>query len=230
MRTAMLTAMLPFAMEAAFRPAAAAILAKGDALRPLYRSVSRSVLMLCLPASIALILFPERVMAVVGSQFIEAAPVARLIALGTLVYFILGPSGQTLTMAARPRVPFINGLIAGAAGLALNIILIPRVGLIGAGIALCSSWAVSNVMNALAMKRILGVSGVGPRHAPLLLAAIAAAVVALIADSIAPADKYIALAVIGAAMVATYAATLLLMGIAEEDKQFLRSVLLIRSK
>jgi O-antigen/teichoic acid export membrane protein len=229
-RTATLIAMVSFAFEAAFRPAAAAVLARGERLTPLYRSVSRSILMLCLPASIVLILFPARVMAVVGDQFITAAPVVRLVAAAAVVSFILGPASSALVMAGRSRTPLINGMIAGMMGFTLNLILIPKIGLTGAAIAQCVSSIASSALNAVAAHRLLKIFSIGGRHAPLFLAAALASIVALIVEPIAPDDKYLSLAVIGAATLAAYAATLLMAGIAQEDRLFIRSILLVRRK
>ncbi|MEW6206969.1 MAG: polysaccharide biosynthesis C-terminal domain-containing protein [Acidobacteriota bacterium] len=229
-RTAMLMAMISFAFEAAFRPAAAAVLARGERLTPLYRSVSRSVLMLCLPAAVVLILFPARVMAVVGDQFINAAPVVRWIAAGATASFILGPAASALMMAGRSRTPLINGIIAGMISLALNLILIPRIGLAGAGIAQCVSWVASSALNAVAAHRLLKIFSIGRRHAPLLIAAALASIVALLVEQVAPENKYLSLALVGAAALTAYAATLLMIGVAQEDRRFIRSILLIGQK
>ncbi|HLG17249.1 MAG TPA: flippase [Blastocatellia bacterium] len=227
LRTALLTTMIALAFDAAFRPAMARILAVGRPgdLAADYLSVSRSVFVLCLPACVVLGVFPERVMTVIGGQFSDAAAVCSLIAVATAVGFALGPAASALAMAGRTRVPLVNGLIAGAIGLALNVALIPRLGLAGAGAAQCISIVVSSVLNAVSARRLLGVSGIGRGHASLVVASVVAAVAGLVSDAIAPADKYAALAVVSSVVVLVYLAVIWAWGIRPEDKQLISNLL-----
>jgi O-antigen/teichoic acid export membrane protein len=228
LRTATLIATIAYAFEAAFRPAVAhhlATSAEGQ-LQALFRSISRSVLMLCLPACLILLLFPERIMAVVGEQFADTGNIIRLITVGVLINLLVGPAGATLIMAGRTKISFVNSLLAGITGLALNLLLIPRLGVIGAGIAQCVSTLIFNTLSGVAVRRRFNLFAIGRHHLPLLVAALMAGGAAGLAGSLPLTNKYAALAVIGSATVMVYAATLFLIGIAPEDRHILRILLM----
>lgn len=210
-RTALLTMMISTAFDAAFRPAMAAALATGmrSDLARQFETVSRSVLMLCLPACIVLALFASRVLSVIGDQFVEAAPVVAVIAVGLMVSLAAGPVTSALVMAGRSRIPLINGLIAGLVALAINLALIPRMGLFGAAVAYSGALVISGLLNAAAARRSLGVAGIGRGHLPLLIASLAAVTAGLMADRLAPANKYVALVVIAGSVLAAYAGVVL---------------------
>jgi O-antigen/teichoic acid export membrane protein len=219
--------MIEMAFNAAFLPAMAYSLAagRGEELRALFLRVSRTALAICLPLVLMLMLFPARVMAVIGEQFIEAAPVVSLVTLGTLVSFSAGPVASALAMAGRTRTQLVNGLIAGGTGLALNLVLIPYIGIIGAGIAQSVSMILSNALNARSVWRLLRVVGIGRDHIPLLVASLSAAGAGFLADRFAPTNKYGALAMVSISLAAAYIAGLAVAGIAAEDRQLMRSLL-----
>lgn len=225
-RTALLTTMIALSFDAAFRPAMAHALTDGlhDELKHQFSNVSRRVLMLCLPACVVLACFPSRVMAVVGDQFVGVAPVVTLITIGTVASFIAGPSASALVMAGHSRVALANGLVAGALGLALDIILIPRFGLFGAGVAQCGSMVVSNFLNACSARRLLGVSGVGRDHLRLLIPIIAAAAAGMLMNALGPANKYSALALIGISVLVAYTLCVAAVGVTPEDRRVVRDI------
>jgi O-antigen/teichoic acid export membrane protein len=218
-RTALLTTMIAAAFDAAFRPRVAASFITGSFARAAdeYLRVSRVVLMLCLPACVMLAVFPHKVMPVLGDQFQATATVVALISLGTLASFFAGPAASALTMAGRSRIPLATGLLAGGCGVALSVVLIPRWGILGAGVSQCLVLTVSNGLNALAAWRILGLRGIGRSHWKLLAAAAAAMAGGLAADQLAVANKYIALAATGGAVVGLYGLTLVVLRVEAVD-------------
>jgi O-antigen/teichoic acid export membrane protein len=224
--TALLPSMIATAFDAAFRPSVARALALerlGEAAT-LFRRLSRVVLTMCLPAAIVLVLFPERVMAVVGDQFVPVASVVPLVAIGTLVSYLLGPTSTLLAMSGRARLPLVNNLAAGFLTLALEIALIPRFGATGAASAQCVGMIAGAVLNARAAWRSLGVWSLTREHGTPLVAALAASAAGLVASSLAPSNKYLGLAVVGGATCAAYAATLWAMGISDDDKRTIWSL------
>jgi O-antigen/teichoic acid export membrane protein len=232
LRTALLPMMISMAFDAALRPAIAGALAKGEHghLKAQFLQVARSVLMLCLPAIVILQFFPERVMSVIGAQFIDASRVVSLVAAGTLAGFLTGPASSALVMAGLARIPFVNGLIAGAVRLTLCLALIPTLGMTGAAIAQLASTVTSNALDALAARRSLGVVGISRGHVPLLIAAMAATAAGLLADALAPANAYAALAAVSASVLFVYSAAVAMIGVTAEDRELMRSLFNFRPR
>ena len=231
LRTALLPAMIAMAFEAALRPAMAEALAKQrrDELKAHFLRAARSVLMLCLPAIVILQFFPARVMAIIGAEFIDASRVVSLVAAGALAGFLTGPTSSALVMAGLARIPFANGLIAGAVNLALDLALIPALGMTGAAVAQLASAVTSSALNAVSARRALGVVGISRGHAPLLIAAMAAGAAGSLADALAPANRYAAFVVVAASVLLVYAAAVAIMGVTTEDRQLLRGLFTSRS-
>jgi O-antigen/teichoic acid export membrane protein len=225
--TALLTTMIARSFEAACRPLLASAIALGrpDELRAQYERVSRLVLTLCLPACVVLLLFPELVLAVIGEQFRPVAPAMAVLTAGTLVDYLYGPSASALTMAGITRVPFANSLAAGAVALLLDILLIPRLGALGAAVAQCASMITLGALNAGAARRRLGVAGVGGRHWKVGAAGAAAAAAGWAAAGVGPANKYAALAAVVVASGSAYVAALWGLGVEPEDRALVRTVL-----
>jgi stage V sporulation protein B len=226
-RTATLTAMIASAFDAAFRPRIAGALAVGDhaAVEHEYLRVSRTVLMLCLPACVMLIAFPHVVMPVLGDQFAGAASVVAVVAAGSLVSFVVGPATTALTMAGQSRRPFVNGLVGGAAGVLLGLALVPRFGVLGVAVGQFASLGISNALHAIAARREIGVLGFGRDHLRLALAAAASAGAGLAVLAAGIENKYAAFVAVGTAVVVAYAAGLVAARVPREDWALLAGAL-----
>jgi O-antigen/teichoic acid export membrane protein len=225
-RTALLTMMISLAADAAFRPTIARAFTQGqyDQAASQFLCVSRSILMVCLPVFLLLTLFPARVMAVIGEQFINAAPVVTLITIGTMANFAFGPVASALAMAGLTQKNLRNGLVAGAIGLALDLTLIPKLGIVGAAIAQSVSMIALASINAFSAYRATGVLGIGKMHLKLVIAAAVATIAGLIANSFIPQNKYAAFVILASAIFSSYGVTLALIKPAPEDLQLLKSI------
>lgn len=120
-----------------------------ERLRRLYAVVTGWTLRLSLPAFVVVILFPEELLSVFGSEFGGGAAVTVLLAVGQLLNVAGGPNGYMLVMSGRPVFTMANNLAALALNVVLNLMLIPRFGLLGAGIAFAASVAFNNLAKAL---------------------------------------------------------------------------------
>lgn len=230
-RTATLTFMVAAAFDAAFKPRIASALAldRRDELAREFRTISRAILALCLPAIVMFVAFPTRVTQVLGGQFAASGPVVTLVAIGTLVSYLAGPAASALTMAGRSRLPLANGATGGAAGVIVGLSLVTPLGPIGVAIGQLTSMTVSNALNAIAARRHLGIVAIGRDHLKLLAAVIAAVAVGWLADHYAPEDRYLAFAAVGSAVLCTYTATLGALGIHPDDWTMIRgAVALLR--
>lgn len=231
-RTALLTMMIALAADAAFRPTIARAFAKGqyDQAASQFMCVSRSILMVCLPACLLLALFPARVMAVIGEQFTGAAPAVTLITIGTIANFTFGPVTSALAMAGLTQKNLRNGLIAGAIGLTLDLTLIPQIGIVGGAIAQSVSMTALAALNAFSAYRATGVIGIGRTHLKLVVASAVAALAGLVANNVAPQNRYAAFVIIATAVFSGYGATLVLIKPAPEDLQLLKSIFIEHDK
>lgn len=138
---------------AAFAPRIADLYRRGkhDTLQRTYALVTSWIFRLALPAVILLVVFPRELLALFGPSFENGASVTALLALGQFVNALTGPCGLMLVMSGRPAIQTASNLSTLALNVAFNLYLIPRYGVIGAGVAWSASIALLNVERVLAV-------------------------------------------------------------------------------
>lgn len=107
-----------------------------DLIKSLTKQISKWILILNLPLLTILILFPGAVISLLfGPEYIAAAVSLRLLAIGAFVYALFSVSDNLLSMAGKSKISLRNFSIITALNIVLNIILVPRLGIIGAAIS-----------------------------------------------------------------------------------------------
>lgn len=118
-------------------------------LRRNYAILTKWMFALTLPLFLIIFLFPETVLNILfGARYIQVGLALQIMALGMFIHTFLGPNGATLMIAGKTRFLMWTGLIGAIMNIALNIFLIPLLGIIGAAIASASSLAVINLLNS----------------------------------------------------------------------------------
>lgn len=102
--------------------------------------------------------FGGTLLSILGSSFSAGKSLLDLLTLGQLVSLGVGSVGTILVMAGRERI--VTWAVAGAAvlNIGLNLLLIPRVGALGASIATVASTSAWNLLLLLAVRRELGIN------------------------------------------------------------------------
>lgn len=113
-----------------------------DEMKRCYTAVTKWIFMATLPIFLIFVLFPEATLNILfGSRYIGATSALQILSLGFFIHAILGPSAITLVAMGDTRFVAWSLLIALIGNIALNIILIPPLGIVGAAIATTSSLA-----------------------------------------------------------------------------------------
>lgn len=193
-----------------------------ERLRRLYAVVTGWTLRLSLPAFVVVILFPEALLSAFGSEFRGGATVVVLLAVGQLLNVAGGPNGYMLVMSGRPAFTMANNVAALVLNVTLNLLLIPRFGLVGAGIAFASSVAFNNLAKALQIWFTMHMHPFNLGFRKACLAGTAAFGMGLVVRE--EVDGILASLVAGMGMVVVYFASVFLMGIGPEDRLVLRKL------
>lgn len=101
---------------------------------------------LAVPGLALCLVVPGPLLGLFGAQYSTAAAVTIILVVGKLVEAATGPCGMVLNMSSRVGLNATNNVVALALNIGLNVLLIPRFGLIGAALA----WSVSLVLVNLA--------------------------------------------------------------------------------
>ena len=116
--------------------AAAAWETRRDELRRAYQDVYRWALYLAGPAAALVLEFADLILvSIYGPAFAVATQPARVLIAGQLVYLLGGAAGTLLVMTGHERLWLIHAATAVGVNLALNGLLVPRYGMLGAAVA-----------------------------------------------------------------------------------------------
>jgi O-antigen/teichoic acid export membrane protein len=125
-------------------------------LEATFKAVTKWVISLGLPIFLVLLLFSPELLVVFGKDFPRAAMTLRLLSVGQMVDAGVGPIGFILSMTGRQNLNLINSIILAAVNVALNVMLIPRYGIAGAGLATSISFGLLNIVRVVQVKILYG--------------------------------------------------------------------------
>jgi O-antigen/teichoic acid export membrane protein len=177
---------------------------------------------LSLPAFVVLILFPTELLHLFGEGFAAGAAVTALLALGQLFDVATGPCGHMLLMSGRPALTMTSNLAGLAVNVVLNLWLIPRYGIVGAGVAWACSLALINLMRVTFVWATMRMLPLDRGLAKALPATAAAVGVALLVRASTDGSLTLALGVGGIAL--AYVGVVLLLGLGPEDRFLLATL------
>jgi O-antigen/teichoic acid export membrane protein len=193
-------------------------LARLDAGEPRFNAIVQkaftAMMLLALPIVGMALCGTEMMEVLGGSQYGQAGGLLAFILAAVTLACVQGVFGYTLVSQGRQGVLLKVALTVLAVNVVLNVILIPTLGLTGAGIALLSSEVTSIALTMLAYRTVAPLPRVQvPAKAALAVGAMLAATsVRLLVDS-----AFIGILLAGLAGVTDYAATLLVLHAVPED-------------
>lgn len=194
-----------------------------ERLRYNLQLITRWVALASAPIAATLIALSPDILSYYGSGYRGGANALTLLVLGHMVNGIIGSTPAVLTMSGRSRQFFWNNLGAAILNVTLNLLLIPRFGIVGA--AASAFLSVSCLQGALAIQVWL-LERVHPLSPQLLKPLAAAAVVLLYGLAMRavplPVPARAALVVLGAAVI--YLAANVLLGLAAEERRIFERV------
>lgn len=122
------TVILPAASEAASL--------KNKALLDKYVTESyRYVILTVFPLCVGIALFAGPIISILGSNYLPGAPVLSILVIGMTFYSLFMVSASITQGVGHPRVPMYTLLLGTVINIALNFLMIPLYGIIGAAIA-----------------------------------------------------------------------------------------------
>ena len=127
-----------------------------EALQRTVTKAARFMTLFALPITLIYFFYGPVVLGLFGPEFGSGNPALNVLTLSRLVAAFTGPVGLILVMAGMERLTAIGLTIVCLANIALNAVLIPPFGLIGAAIATSSTQVVWAVVMAIVVWRRIG--------------------------------------------------------------------------
>jgi O-antigen/teichoic acid export membrane protein len=122
------------------------------------RTATRLSALFTLPPALLMLVIAEPLLGLIGSEFIAAAPMLRIIVIGQMIYTISGPAGLVLAMTGHERVNFAITLTST---LSLILFAPPIAQVFGAaGVATCVALFLvgRNVVSLYFVHRLCGIN------------------------------------------------------------------------
>lgn len=157
-RTAMLTSFILFAVNSIAAPKFAVMYNSGDhdGLKRLALMSVKMMMIVAVPTTAFILLFPEWLMSMFGDEFVAASTALIILALGQFVNIATGSVGYLLSMTGNETKVRDNMLISGALTIILGVALIPAFGVIGAAIAYACGVSSQNLLCVYQVNKQLG--------------------------------------------------------------------------
>jgi len=159
-RTGALVGFAVVAFNYAVAPRFASYFEQGDLVR-LERSALATVryaLPVAIPVLLLCLLFPGSILSVFGEDFVSGAQLLRVLVLAQAFSVWTGPVGPLLAMSGHERDLRKAALVGGAVALVGAIVLIPTVGLLGAGLSFAAAMVAQDFTSATWVRRRLGIN------------------------------------------------------------------------
>jgi O-antigen/teichoic acid export membrane protein len=145
---------VPIGIATSIAPHISALVARGRRAGAcaVYRTATRWSILATAPFYVALAGYPEVVLKIFGPGFAQGGGALRILALASLINVLTGPIAMVMLMEGRASLNLANSVASVAVNVALNLALIPGLGIRGAAIAWGASMAVANVTPVLQMR------------------------------------------------------------------------------
>ena len=125
-----------------------------DELDELYTISTKWTVAATLPPVLVISLFsPTIVRFLFGAEYLPGAPVLTVLTLGLFFVAAVGPTGPMIQAIDRPRAESVSAAAGFVTNAALNVLLIPRLGIIGAAVATVAGYAVYNSVEVAVIYR-----------------------------------------------------------------------------
>jgi len=139
------------ALNAIFIPTISSLYHKEEKekLSSVFKTVTRWGLFLGLLILLVLVVSPKEIMMIFGSGFVLGISSLLILCFGQLIYVGIGSSGNMLIMTGKEKIETLNDIGVLILDVVLNLILIPKYGILGAAIATAFCLAVLNILRVL---------------------------------------------------------------------------------
>jgi O-antigen/teichoic acid export membrane protein len=226
-QVSLLANMFHGSLAASAKPLIVELHERGDyaQLGQLYRTTTKWAVAVILPSFVVMILLPQPILAVFGEAYVAGASTLQILAVASLVMVGTGMCGTILDMAGYAKLKLANAFVRLVLAIALNLILVPRLGIVGAALAILLGELTINLLRLLQVAFLFRIWAYDRTFLKPVSAAAAAAVVgAITGQLIPPGSDPLRGALHALVIVAVYVTMLPALGLSAEEMLVLRRI------
>ena len=188
--------------------------------------VSRWGLYVSLPVLLVTVIFPSEVLNLLfGAAYASGASALVWLAIGQLFYVCLGGADQFFLMTGRQKDWLAISGFTLVVIVVLDMVMIPRLGIVGAAIVSCATTALVTVLGIARLREVFGFWLVGRQHLAVALAALIASVPAALLARASAIPDAIRLALGGVLIAAVFGVALWAIGLHPDDRRAIKRLL-----
>jgi O-antigen/teichoic acid export membrane protein len=185
----------------------------------IYQATNKWGVMVQLPIFLLTVLYAEQILSIFGQSFTNGATALIILALSTLIIVGTGMGGIIIDMTGHTKLKLFNSIVRVIIFLCLDILLIPRWGVVGAATAALIGEAIVNLLRIAQVYILFRLMPYNRDFLKPLAAALPALFTALAVGRWLPPQESLVYAAIGAsAFLLVYAALILLFGFSSEER------------
>ncbi len=190
-----------------------------------YQAMTKWTFTLNLPMFLSVLLFPRPILSVFGRDFVGGATALTILAWGDLVNTGTGICGVVINMTGNTIFNLVNSIILSVLTVGLNLLLIPRWGLVGAATATLSAVTVVNLLRLSEVFVLFRILPYNKSFAKPVAAGLAALFTAWAIRQFFNTQAHLFYAALNVVVLfAVYVGTILAMGLSQEDRVVLARI------
>lgn len=147
-KTALLLLIGLQAVNQIFSPMISSLHQKGEIqeLSSLYKTTTKWIFSIAYPGLLIILLFSKNILGLFGKDFIIGSSALILLGISQLINSSTGSSGYIIAMIGKSKILLLNQIMIFSVNFFLNLLLIPKFGIIGAAIATAFAIAAVNFL------------------------------------------------------------------------------------
>jgi O-antigen/teichoic acid export membrane protein len=147
-RTALLGEIILISFNAIFSPIVADLYNRRELekLAHLFKIVIKWTFSLSIPICLLMLFFSSDILQLFGQKYVSGAMCLALLSIAQLVNSAFGSSGFLIMMAGKSRINLANNFVAAILNIGLNVVLIPRYGIVGAAVSFLIAISIVNII------------------------------------------------------------------------------------
>lgn len=202
------------------KPVVAQLHDQGDIeqVEQLYQTSNKWAVMVQLPIVLLMIIYPVSLLSIFGKSYLQAAPALIVLAMTDLVQVGTGMGGVILDMTGHTKLKLLNSFLRLVLYLILDLLLIPRWGLMGAATAVMIGEVIVNLLRMVQVFLLFKILPFNRGFYKPVIAAAAGALSALLLGLWLPAGPNLLNAFLGGVLlVLVYTGVTFMLGFSKEE-------------
>ena len=204
-----------------------------EALRATYQNSVRWISILAIPAFLLLVSQASNLLGLMGPGFSAGAMALSLLVAGQLVNAVLGSAGFLLVLCGHQKIETVNAAFVAAWNILLNVILIPRLGIVGAAATTASCNVLLNGLRVAEVRVLMRLPTLQPALARLASVGVVVALVAYwrgwVASAQAPSNLW-SIVGVALAIAASFGTGAWIVGLTQEERSRVKEILASRDR